>query len=594
MLNTKVINVSASALFCIAVFMYFWMVYPFHISYQEHYQMFLYSFSYLEDTVSYPGGVAAYVSAFITQFFIFPVAGAAIVALLLGSLQGLVWNAARKLGASAVYYPLSFVPSLVYWSLMGDENYLPVGIVAPVLSLLCFSVYAMVKDGKCRLPAFAVCTPLLYLADGISFLLFALIAAAFEYAKAGKDSKLLNLSPRPLVLLCLAWAFACFLVIPLLLRNAGVMYPKALLYFGVSFYRFPLLGISFPVFVYLLSLLVVPVLAAALTAGFTSRRGLLLPALYLVVAVSGGWMVHNMTNMKKEEVMAYDYYTYNRNWKKVLEMAEKKSPDSPLTVACLNLALCKQGLMADRMFNFYQNGTEGLLPSYTKDFTAPLVAAEIYYHIGFVNTAQRFTFEAMESIPNYNKSARAVKRLAETNIINGEYDVARKYLNLLGKTLFYKDWAEAALAAIGDESLVEQNEEWSTLRKYRTKKDFLFSEQELDMMLGFVFSQDETNRMAYEYLMAVCLLKKDLPSFVKYYPLGKEIGYNHVPLSYQEALVYAWGLSHKDMNGIPYPVSPSVIGNVNAYGRIYTSVQNAEPLLRKQFAGTYWYYLHYR
>lgn len=584
--TAKIINSSASILFCIAVFMYFWIVYPFHISYQEHYQMFLYNFSYMKETISYPGGFAGYLSAFLTQFFIFPTAGALIVALLLGALQGLVWNAAKKLGASGLYYPLSFVPSLIYWSLMGDENYLPVGIVAPVLSLLCFYFYSRLNNDKCRLVSFLIITPLLFLADGVSFLLFSVIAAIFEYTKADKNYKKL--------LLCLAWTFICFLLIPLILRNTGLMYPKSLLYFGVPFYRFPLLGISYPVLVYLFSLLLVPVLSAAVSARFSTRKSLLLSALYLIVAVSGGWLIHDMTNKEKEEVMAYDYYTYNRNWKKVLEMAEKKSPDSPLTVACLNLALCKQGLMADRMFNFYQNGTEGLLPSYTKDFTAPLVAAEIYYHIGFVNTAQRFTFEAMESIPDYNKSARAIKRLAETNIINGEYDVARKYLKILGNTLFYKDWAERALAAIEDESLITQNEEWSYLRKYRTKKDFLFSEQELDMMLGFVFSQDETNRMAYEYLMAVCLLKKDLPSFVKYYPLGKEIGYNHIPVSYQEALVYAWGLSHKDMKGIPYPISSAVISNVNAYGRTYTSVQNAEPLLRKQFSGTYWYYLHYR
>ena len=584
--TSKIINISASIFFCLAVFMYFWIVYPFHISYQEHYQMFLYNFSYMKETISYPGGFAGYLSAFLTQFFIFPTAGALIVALLLGALQGLVWNAAKKLGASGLYYPLSFVPSLIYWSLMGDENYLPVGIVAPVLSLLCFYFYSRLNNDKCRFVSFLIITPLLFLADGVSFLLFSVISAIFEYTKADKNYKKL--------LLCLAWTFICFLFIPLILRNTGLMYPKSLLYFGVPFYRFPLLGISYPVLVYLFSLLLVPVLSAAVSARFSTRKSLLLSALYLIVAVSGGWLIHDMTNKEKEEVMAYDYYTYNRNWKKVLEMAEKKSPDSPLTVACLNLALCKQGLMADRMFNFYQNGTEGLLPSYTKDFTAPLVAAEIYYHIGFVNTAQRFTFEAMESIPDYNKSARAIKRLAETNIINGEYDVARKYLKILGNTLFYKDWAERALAAIEDESLIAQNEEWSYLRKYRTKKDFLFSEQELDMMLGFVFSQDETNRMAYEYLMAVCLLKKDLPSFVKYYPLGKEIGYNHIPVSYQEALVYAWGLSHKDMKGIPYPISSAVISNVNAYGRTYTSVQNAEPLLRKQFSGTYWYYLHFR
>ncbi|MCO7111572.1 DUF6057 family protein [Bacteroides uniformis] len=71
--------------------------------------------------------------------------------------------------------------------------------------------------------------------------------------------------------------------------------------------------------------------------------------------------------------------------------------------------------MGDRMFEFYQNGTEGLLPEFQRDFTSPLPTSEAYYHLGMVNTAQRFTFEAMEAIPNFNKSGRCFKRLAETN-----------------------------------------------------------------------------------------------------------------------------------------------------------------------------------
>ena len=28
--------------------------------------------------------------------------------------------------------------------------------------------------------------------------------------------------------------------------------------------------------------------------------------------------------------------------------------------------------------------------------------------------------------------------------------------------------------------------------------------------------------------------------FMKYYPLGKHAGYDHIPRSYQEALIYVW------------------------------------------------------
>lgn len=44
-------------------------------------------------------------------------------------------------------------------------------------------------------------------------------------------------------------------------------------------------------------------------------------------------------------------------------------------------------------------------------------------------------FEAMEAIPDYKKSGRAYMRLAETNLINGQYAVAAKYLLALAAYL---------------------------------------------------------------------------------------------------------------------------------------------------------------
>ena len=155
--------------------------------------------------------------------------------------------------------------------------------------------------------------------------------------------------------------------------------------------------------------------------------------------------------MDKEEAMEYDQLVRNKQWQEVIEKAEEKSPVSPFGVTCLNLALGKMGQMGDRMFEFYQNGTEGLLPEFQRDFTSPLPTSEAYYHLGMVNTAQRFTFEAMEAIPNFNKSGRCFKRLAETNLINGQYEVAAKYLRLLRKTIFYKDWAEDAMTYLYNE-----------------------------------------------------------------------------------------------------------------------------------------------
>ncbi len=107
-----------------------------------------------------------------------------------------------------------------------------------------------------------------------------------------------------------------------------------------------------------------------------------------------------------------------------------------------------------------------------------------------INSAQRFYFEGMEAIPNYNKSSRAVKRLAETAIIRGEYTLAEKYMNILKNTLFYNKWAQRNLDLIKDKSSVENHPYYGAIRKKMIDEDYLFSEGELDKTLGQLFMKD--------------------------------------------------------------------------------------------------------
>lgn len=128
-------------------------------------------------------------------------------------------------------------------------------------------------------------------------------------------------------------------------------------------------------------------------------------------------------------------------------------------------------------------------------------------------------------------------RLAETNLINGQYAVAAKYLRALQHTLFYKKWATNAMSYLNNDEKIEKHPEWGWLRKARYTEDFLFSDTEMDVMLGLLLQHNKSNRMAFEYMLAYVLQKKDLERFMKYYPLGKDLGYNHIPISYQEALI---------------------------------------------------------
>jgi len=67
------------ALVFLSAWLFFGLAHPELLSYEEQYQLFLYSTDYLLERISVAGGVADYVAEFLTQFYYVPAAGAAAV-----------------------------------------------------------------------------------------------------------------------------------------------------------------------------------------------------------------------------------------------------------------------------------------------------------------------------------------------------------------------------------------------------------------------------------------------------------------------------------------------------------------------------------
>jgi hypothetical protein len=576
-----------SLVFGSMVFTFFAFVYPFHLNYQEQYQLFLFSPDYFFQFIAKPGGFSDYVGNFFTQFFFYSWVGAIILATLLTLLQRGVWFIAQRFEAKPLFIPITFIPSLLYWGLFCDENYLLGGLVAMLFVAAFICIYILLKSSLIRVLYVLLSIPVIYWMAGGAFLLLPLFAIIREIMR--KEMKMMHL---------VRFAFGCGIlayVLPQLSKTYLLQYPLRQAWIGVNFFRFP---VTIPISIGVIGLLIVfiPVTLRFLPLPKKKNGKVLIGAVQLFVLLFGGYLfISQVSDMGKEEVMAYDFNVRMRKWDQVIALADKKAPSSPLSVACLNLALAKEGLLAERMFYYYQNGVGGLIPDFTRDFTIPMIVGEIYYHLGIVNTAQRYAFEAMEALPDYQKSVRAIKRLAETNLINGNYEVAGKYLRMLQKTFYYRGWATKALVTMKDETLINQHSEWGWLRQCRTKEDFLFSEGEKDMMLGIIFNQNKENRMAYEYLMAYTLLSKDLKHFVQYFPMGEALNYKSIPNSYQEALVYLWEKANTDpTREIPYPVSPITKQRFKAFEGIRLSQSDPESKLFNEFSNTYWYYLQFR
>ena len=444
------IHLLYTLLFGVAVFLFFGLAYPQHLHYQEQFQLFLFDGNYVCDIVSRPGGVADLLGRFCTQFFLYAWVGAAIIAVLLSAVQLLT----LRLANWGWLYGLSFVPSLLLWLFLLDENALLGGAWAVLLTLLAIWGLGRLPSGWIRRILIIVAIPIVYWMVGP------------------------------------AWT-------------------------GSHYHRYPT---EFPTLLYAawLSALVLPFIVRALhKKATTSKHYAVMLSSFAVVAVVMGCLVWKNSNFKAEKVMKYDFMARFQQWNRILETINTERPNNQIGVTVQNLALGMHGMLADHLLDYNQNGLLGLLPDVGTDATSPLPTAEAFYQLGMITVAQRTVFEAQEAILDFQKSGRCYKRLAETNLILGSYEVARKYLTALQKTIFYRDWANETLPLLGNEEAIAKHPEYGRLRQFLYQEDFYFGDHVTAEMLEKLYFSHTDNRLALEYLKAYYMLTGDRDGYAK-------------------------------------------------------------------------------
>lgn len=579
-----------SLLFGVAVVI-FWAV-PFvgGLCFQEQYQMFLFDTGYFLERIVLPGGLADYISEFLVQFYYMPVLGGAIIALLLMGIQTAVWGLMKQYGARHDFpgYLLSFLPSIALWCAMGDQNVLLSFVVALFGALVIGWIHNRFHNRLVKVVFELVSTALVYWFLG---------PVVFLYAALMIGDTLKNAKQKGNVFSGIGYS-VCILVLTIawiLLTTQTLQYPLYRIFAGLNYYRYP--GAISPLpFVVMVWAVVIPFLGMIPCRQKSLQKlqqsKVVIVLSYVLVIVASWFGIKASFDEMTYELIDYDFLVRTEQWDKIIEKAEKKPATTPLSVSCVNLALSQKGMLADRLFEFYQNGGEGLFPTFTRDMISPVSTAEIFFRLGMVNDAERYMFEAQEAIPNYRKSARLTRRIIECDIINGNYKVAAKLLRRLQKTLFYSNWANQTMALLGNEKAINRHPIYGKLRKYREKKqDFLFSDREMDQMLGLLFLNDNHNKMAYEYLMCYELLQRDMEKFMQYYPLGRFVGYDHIPRTFQEILIGNWMKTHSDPRTIPYSVDAQNVNNTLNFIQLYMQNPKDPQLGQQPYVSNAWHYV---
>lgn len=507
-------------LFCGSCAVYNWIFdYVTVLQYGTSDCFFLFGREFLAKWLDHPGGILFYAGRFLRQFYHYPWLGALAISSLFTGFGFLLYLVLKRLRRRVSLFH-AFFPCVFLLSLHSSGVDVAIGLMAVCGAFL---GYLVLPRGASRQVYALLATPVLYLAVGGYFWFFISWVIASEWFDRPLSSGLAFKLFYPALaigvpLVAYRWFFLISLPVAI----------NLMIFTDLSFAGLP--------FCYIMLFMPfwarIP-LGERLESFCGSRRGLAAQGA-LLVALAAVLLRHSYDPTTRQFA---DYHRlYKRGlWDAILDRAMKDPLPHRMGQFFTNYALHRKGKLLEEMFNYPQVwGTHGLIFSSSKDaenLRWAMYNSDLFFEMGHVNAAFRFAYNQM----NQGRTYANLERVAACNLVNGNYEIAGKYLSLLEKTLFHREFARRYKSIIADIQTADRY--FAEPRARRPTFDIDIEIGEIGALLA-VLQSDPHNRMAFDYLTAWYLLDKDAISLIAA-DIGRfaEAGYASLPTHCQEALM---------------------------------------------------------
>ncbi len=292
------------------------------------------------------------------------------------------------------------------------------------------------------------------------------------------------------------------------------------------------------------------------------RIATLLPALLLAGYAAGLYGVwYRDTNFEKEIRM--QRAVEERDWESVLRTykekpqawGHKEMPVTRIMVMMKNVALLRLGRAGDEMFT-YPDGAELQHAPFPVKMTQ-VGGKMIYYEVGKENFCTRWN---MEDAVEFGWRVSHLKYMAKAALVSRDWDVARKYLRLLKKTMWQGEWADKYMPYVGDAKKCWDDGELGFIMRLLPGSDRLDGDKTLvEMYLLQTFSHGMGADKNYAELTLMCaLIMQDIDLFwPRFFRYAQLLEGERMPTHYQEA-AYLYGQLEPgkvDISGMPFDES---------------------------------------
>jgi hypothetical protein len=291
-----------------------------------------------------------------------------------------------------------------------------------------------------------------------------------------------------------------------------------------------------------------------------------------------------------------NYLSRRKDWPEVLKLGHRL-PKNIYNIYCnhdINRALYHAGRLGYDMFCFPQNPHAILLThEQVESSMTQLKLCDTFIELGNVNYAEKL---ASEFLAAEGRLGMVLEQLAWINIIKGQNNTARIYLNALRKDLIYRNKASSILNGLKDGFEPDKAVTIERIGSYirRDGNPRLYTESIEEMLTGLL-RHNPYNRMAFEYLMACYLLAGQFEGITANVERLADLGYQEIPTLYEEALLIYQGMHGRKPTLNELKIKPETIERYNRFVRVYKTMQPRNrqrvlPQLAREFGTSYFFY----
>jgi len=551
--------------------------------YQENITLFIYSTKYLHHFIIKPGGLLEYFGNFLAQGYFSSAYGSIILSTIL-TIIVIVVNRIYKRVSRVKSTPLSIIviPSLLLLLIQLNFNWFMWGNLGVLFTLIYFLV-SISFETKSKRILLLLTFPVFYYVAGVFVWIY--IAMYITY------SLIYDKGTQRFIYIILLLLIAGLSFIPF----KEVLFLQPIEIILLSPFSMENKFMNTWLLIILIGLIVLlPLLINVFSTKRKKYSGIKQLSYFIAVLIVTIALLFKLYSPTNAKMFKLEKFVYEQKWEEIIKFQENEQLPNLLAQYYYNLALSEKNMLCDRMFYSRQNfGSSSLIITWDAKMGSNNIARGIYFYyaVGLINEAHRWAYESMIA---QGYRPENIKMLIKTNLINSRFKIAEKYIKILKKTLHYRKWTEKYEVMLNHPDLVEADPELGKKMKLLPKKDFTIEFNNPINNVIQLFKESPNNRIAYEYIMAWYMLRKNLDALFPEAEKMEDLKYKKIPRHIEEALVFYNMIKRKSPALTRLKISDETKKQFKDY-MLFTS-----PFFMKKISGkkklpqkirnTYWYY----